>query len=280
MMNSFFFDHTYFIWENLLDIETCQIMTNEVKNAYDQHYVEKPKLYDSLLQKNTNHIEKQGYSRKYKAIYGDDVKNLTPSIYEYYTNENVINMLSDVAGCQLHIVPTHKTVDQAVQIYNEKGDGTNWHHDRSIFNGGRAFTFLTVIHNTSDQQLTIWTEKHGIEKIQWSVGKAVLIEKFVTYHSVTPLHSGERILLTLTYCEKPYSPCMLRPVEYIMNKSKNFGYMGFDAFTVNDYIVGIIVVFIVLIVASVASVFIVLIVLIVKKRSIKHSNKYNKYLKK
>lgn len=136
----------------------------------------------------------------------------------------------------MYPVPTYKTVDQSVQIYNEPGDGTNWHHDRSIFNGGRAFTFLFVIYNTSDQQLTVWTEQHGIEKIQWSVGKAVLIEKFKTYHSVTPLGHGERILVALTYSEIPYYPSIERPIEYVMNKAKNYGYLGLDAFDIIDYI--------------------------------------------
>lgn len=245
--HTFFIDHTYYKWDKLLDDQTCNAMAAQARNAYNNgnYYDEKPAIYDSLIQKNTKHIEKQGYTRKYKAIYGDDVKTLTPLIYEYYTNENVIKMLSDVAGCHLHPVPTHKTVDLAVQIYSEPGDGTNWHHDRSIFNGGRAFTFLTVIYNTSDQQLTVWTDKYGTEKIQWSVGKAVLIEKFKTYHSVTPLGKGERMLLTLTYSEKPYSPSMLRPIEYFLNKSKNYGYLGFDAFTWLDYVVFVLTVLVI-----------------------------------
>jgi len=236
--HSFFMDHTYFKWDKLLDDDICERMSQQVKKTYEQgtYYNETPSIYDSLVQKNTAHIEKQGYTRKYKAIYGEYVKLKTPLIYDYYTNEDIINMLSAVAGCKLYPVPAYKTVDQAVQIYNTPGDGTNWHHDRSIFNGGRAFTFLTVIHNTSDQKLTVWTEKYGIEKIEWSVGKAVLIEKFKTYHSVTPLTYGERFLLTLTYSEKPYSPSILRPVEYVLNKTKNYGYLGFDAFTLVDWI--------------------------------------------
>lgn len=235
----FFLDHTYFKWDKLLDDDTCRAMTRQVRDAYrsGRYFDEKPSTFDSIVQKNTLHLEKQGYTRKYRAIYGDDVKNSTPLVYGYYTSERVVRMLSEVAGCRLHPVPTHKTVDQAIQIYSEPGDGTNWHHDRSIFNGGRAFTFLTVIHNTSDQQLTVWTEKYGIEKIRWSVGKAVLIEKFKTYHSVTALGHGERILLTLTYSEKPYSPSLLRPVEYFMNKTKNYGYLGVHAFTAMDAVI-------------------------------------------
>lgn len=244
--HTFFMDHTYYKWDKLLDDKTCAEMSNQVRQAYNDglYYNENPTIYDSLVQKNTRHIEKQGYTRKYKAIYGEYVKEKTPLIYDYYMNPDLIRLLSSVAGCQLHPVPAYKTVDQAIQIYNTPGDGTNWHHDRSIFNGGRAFTFLTVIYNTSDQKLTVWTEKYGTEQIEWSVGKAVFIEKFKTYHSVTPLGYGERFLLTLTYSEKPYSPSIFRPIEYMMNKTKNYGYLGFDAFTVLDWVI-IIVAFIV-----------------------------------
>jgi hypothetical protein len=234
--HAFFMSHTYYAWDNFVPKQLCEQMTKEVFASFDKHYTELPSAFDSIVQKNTNHLEKQGYTRKYRAIYGDDVKALT-SIYSYYTDPNVIRQLSEVAGCSLHTVPTNKTVDLAVQIYMDKGDGTNWHHDRSIFNDGRSFTFLTVIHNTSDQKLTVWTQEYGKEVLPWAPGKAVLIEKFKTYHSVTPLEYGERILLTLTYAEKPYYPTMLHPTQYILNKTKNYGYLGIDAFTPADYIV-------------------------------------------
>lgn len=137
-------------------------------------------------------------------------------------------------------------MDQAVQYYRTPGDGTNWHHDRSIFNGGRAFTFLTVIHNTSDQELKVWTQKYGIETLPWKVGKAVIIEKFKTVHAVSTLHQGERILLTLTYVEKPYYPTILHPIEYFNNKAKNCGYIGMDAFTPIDYIIMFIMILIII----------------------------------
>lgn len=88
----------------------------------------------------------------------------------------------------------------------------------------------------SSQSFTILqiNKKYGVEKIPWSIGKAVLIEKFKTYHSVTPLNNGERILITLSYAEKPYVPSMLRPIEYMSNKAKNYGYIGIDAFTGYD----------------------------------------------
>ena len=209
---------------------------NTVWNAYHKAYRENPTVIDSLVQKNTQHIGKQGYTRKYYAIYGDDVKNLT-LVYDYYTNPEVLRELSRVAGCQLYTVPSHKTVDLAVQIYKNQGDGTNWHHDRSIYNGGRCFTFLTVIHNTSDQKLTVWTDKYDKEVLPWTVGKAVLIEKFKTFHSVTPLQYGERILLTLTYSEKPYAPTLMHPREYLFNKAKNIAYLGADALTLQDYLI-------------------------------------------
>jgi hypothetical protein len=260
----FFNEHTYYMWDTFLDEKTCKLMSEQVFEAYKKgiYYDENPSVFDNLVQNNTKHIEKQGYTRKYKAIYGEDVKYLTPLIYDYYMNENVIKVLSDVCGCTLYPVPAYKTVDQAVQIYNTPGDGTNWHHDRSIFNGGRAFTFLTVIHNTSDQQLTVWTEKYGIEKIPWSVGKAVFIEKFKTYHSVTPLGYGQRILLTLTYCEKPYTPSIFRPIEYALNKSKNFGYIGFNSFTILDWSIVLLIILL-----------IILCLYFLYKRSVKSSKK-------
>lgn len=246
--SEFFNEHTYYKWQQLVDNETCANMAEQVRKAYSTklYYEERPGSFDFLAQRNTNHIEKQGYSRKYRAIYGENVKNMTPLIYEYYTNPQLIELLSNVVNCPLYTVPAYKTVDQAIQIYNQKGDGTNWHHDRCIFNGGRVFTFLTVIHNTSDQELTVWTEANGIEKLKWSVGMAVIIEKFKTFHSVTPLTFGERYLVTLTYCEKPYSPSILRPVEYIANKSKNFSYLGFDAFTLADWVIIITVIILII----------------------------------
>jgi hypothetical protein len=184
----------------------------------------------------------------------------------YYKDPDVIRELSRVAGCPLYTVPSKKTVDQAVQIYNTPGDSANWHHDRSIFNGGRTFTFLTVVHNTSNQELTVWTKKYGIEKLRWSVGKSVLIEKFVTYHSVTPLEYGSRILLTLTYTEKPYSPTILHPVEYTLNKMKNYSYLGMGAFTAIDYII----------VVSTLTIFVVLIYKLISTKSARSDKKKTK----
>lgn len=246
--SEFFNEHTYYMWPQLLDNESCARMTEQVQIAYNSnsYYDTKPSVVDSIAQNNTKHIQTQGYTKKYRAIYGEKVKELTPSIYEYYTNPQLIGLLSSVTKCPLYPVPAYKTVDQAIQIYNQKGDGTNWHHDRSIFNGGRVFTFLTVIHNTSDQMLTIWTEKYNVESLKWSVGMAVLIEKFKTYHSVTPLNIGDRILVTLTYAEKPYTPSILRPVVYLSNKSKNYGYLGFDCFTITDWVIMILVMSIVI----------------------------------
>lgn len=237
--SQYFQDHTYWKWDSFLEEETCKEMTSQVVDVYNKNltYNTNPKWYDSLAQMNTQHIEKQGYTKKYKAIYGEYVKDITPLIYEYYTNPNVIQILSSVTKCPMYPVPAYKTVDQAIQIYTEPGDGTNWHHDRSIFGEGRSFTFLTVIHNTSDQRLTVWTKKYGREEIRWSVGKAVLIEKFKTFHSVTPLTTGQRILLTLTYSEVPYKPTIFRPIQYFQNKTKNFAYLGFHSFVTLDWII-------------------------------------------
>ena len=96
---------------------------------------------------------------------------------------------------------------------------------------------MTVIQNTSNQELTVWTQNHGKESIKWEVGKAVLIEKFKTYHSVTPLDYGKRILLTMTYVKIPYYPTILIPKQYILNKMKNWGYMGIHCVTPLDYMI-------------------------------------------
>jgi len=229
--NDFFKSHTYYVFDNILSKSICSSMTSEVFQTYQSGngiYNTNPKFYDNLIQSNTSHIDKQGYSRKY----------------------NLIEILSNVTGCKLHVVPTYKTVDQAIQIYNSVGDGTNWHHDRSIFNGGRSFTFLTVIHNTSNQCLTVWTEKYGKEIIEWKTGKAVLIEKFVTYHSVTPLEYGDRILLTFTYSEYPYSLSLLHPKQYILNKFKNYGYLGHHALDVIDFLIFFIIICIIILIVT------------------------------
>lgn len=49
-----------------------------------------------------------------------------------YTCPHIISMLERIIQCPLHYVPTYKTTDLAVQIYKNKGDGTNWHHDWSF----------------------------------------------------------------------------------------------------------------------------------------------------
>lgn len=269
----FFQDHTYWKWDYFLDEDTCKQMTSQVVDAYNKkkYYNTNPKWFDSIAQINTKHIEKQGYTKQYKAIYGEYVKDLTPLIYEYYVNPSVIQLLSSVTKCPMYPVPAYKTVDQAIQIYTEPGDGANWHHDRSIFGKGRCFTFLTVIHNSSDQRLTVWTDKYGIEEIKWSVGKAVLIEKFKTFHSVTPLTTGQRILLTLTYSEVPYKPTILRPIQYFQNKTKNFAYLGFDSFVTVDWIALIITIII-----SIVLIYILIMrIQILLKQSKKPSNKHN-----
>lgn len=237
-MSEFFNEHTYYVFDNLLDKHTCSKMTEQIKKTPDKYiYNTRPQFIDNIAQYNTQFLEKQGYTKKYDAIYGEDIKTNCPLVHEFYTNPDIIKKLEGVVGCKLHPVPPHKTSDMAIQIYRAKGDSANWHFDRSIFNGARCFTFLVTIHNTSDQELLIWNEKYGNAKIKWEVGKAAIIEKFVTYHSVTPLNYGDRILLTLTYTEKPYTPTIMRPFEYVSNKVKNFSYLHFDCFTLVDWLI-------------------------------------------
>lgn len=234
-VKTFFNMHTYYAWDNFLNQSKCEEMTKEIFQVQQKFHQKKPQLYHKLVQYNTQHLPTQGLTHKYQAIHGDTIKYFVPSVWEYYINPDIIQKLSKVAGVQLYTVPSHNTVDQSIQLYSKKGDSANWHHDRSIFNEGRVFTFLTVVHNTSDQELLIWTKQFGTEKIKWEVGKAALIEKFKTFHSVTPLNYGERILITLTYVEKPYYPTMLNPLQYIQNKTKNVGYIGTRALNINDF---------------------------------------------
>jgi hypothetical protein len=247
-MNEFFEDHTYCIVPNILTNDRCNKMMNEVVNYNKKYYVEKPIVFDKLVQLNTKNLETQGPTRKYKAIYADEIKDMLPEVYSYYLDPDVISKLSQIVGVQLYSVPAYKTVDISVQIYEHEGDGANWHHDRSIYNGGRSFTFLSVIQNTSNQELTVWTEKYGIEKIKWSPCKTVLIEKFKTFHSVTPLTKGTRILLTFTYSEIPFKLSLMHPISYCLNKIKNFGYIGFDAFDFLDYTLVIITIIIIILI--------------------------------
>lgn len=88
----FFNQHTYYTWENFIDVRKCLVMTNEVKKAFNNinAYKEKPGLLDDLIQNNTKHLEKIGKTRKYEAIYGEMIKNNTPTIFEYYNNQQVI----------------------------------------------------------------------------------------------------------------------------------------------------------------------------------------------
>ena len=220
-------------------------MTIQVLDAYhhEQCFIEQnPSVYHEILQKqfkhttNTHHLDRQGVSRKFKAIYGEDVRKFTPLVYSYYTNPDVITELSRVTGCPLYTVPLDShSVDVGIQLYDREGDGTDWHQDRGIYNGGRSFTFLTVIHNTSDQVLNVWTSKNDKEELKWEVGRAVLIEKGKTVHSVTPLLQGSRILLSFTYTEIPYYPTIMRPVEYSKNKIRDIGNLGIKALSVLDW---------------------------------------------
>lgn len=235
--HDYFLDHTYYELHNVLSPNRCKKIADEILD-YEKHnkmYRESERFYDSIIQYNAWNLEKQGKTRQYTAIYADQIRDHLSHVYDYYLDPNVIEQLSMVAGCKLYPVPAYKTVDLTIQIYSGVGDGANWHHDRSIFNGGRCFTFLTVVYNTSDQVLMVWSEKYGYEKIVWNPCKTVLIEKFKTYHSVSPLNYGKRILLTFTYTEKPFELSLIHPISYYLNKSKNFGYIGFDAFDGIDY---------------------------------------------
>lgn len=234
----FFSDHEYYVFDNLIDKSLCNKMSDQILRIDDKYaYIETPQWYDKILQYNTSHIPGQSkYSRKYKAFYGDTVKDYATLVYDFYRSPETIQALEKTVGCSLHTIPTYKSSDISIQIYQNEGDGTNWHHDRSTYNGGRVFTFLVVTQNTSDQSFLVWTEKYGTETIPWTTGKCVVIEKFKTYHSVTPLHSGNRILLTLTYTEKPFYGSILQPYSYFMNRVKHMGHLGINALTIYDII--------------------------------------------
>jgi len=238
---TFFADHTYAAFPGRVSNDACEHMTREMLWARKTRgcYRSTPKVWDRLAQTNTTHIDtnNDAPTRKYCAIYGDVIRESIPSVIALYNDPDLIKLVSDTVGCQVHTVPTHRTVDLSVQMYSEEGDGASWHHDRSVFNGGRVFTVLLVPFNTSDQKLCVWTDKYKQEQLVWEAGMLVVIEKFKTFHSVTPLKSGSRILLTMTYSERPYSPSMLRPIEYGQNKVKNFAYLGTDSFTRGDWTV-------------------------------------------
>ena len=85
----------------------CERMSKEADKATAHYFKEKPTFYDNIVQKNTKHIEKQGYSRKYHALYGDDVRRKCPRIYQYYTHPDTIKTLEKVAAFSTGVAHSH-----------------------------------------------------------------------------------------------------------------------------------------------------------------------------
>jgi hypothetical protein len=96
--HDFFMDHTYCAWNDFVPLDRCRKMTDEISTK--QLYVERPTVADGIVQLNTRHLDTQGYTRKYHAIYGDDVKAIE-SIYAYSSNVEVEVWCLSSLGTQL-----------------------------------------------------------------------------------------------------------------------------------------------------------------------------------
>ncbi len=181
--------------------------------------------------------------KQHSVISGTDIQQNFPDLHYYYHN-CFADIVSKIVNKKVYPINEKNTMNNSLIIYENNGDSLRWHTDKSMFNNKKVYTLLVYLHNSSSQNLC-YIDHDNLQKcIYTDENSCVILEHFTLEHAVTKLKENEKkILWSMTYAEDIN---ITNPISYIMNKGKNFSYLGFSVFNSLDlfFIISIIFIFI------------------------------------
>jgi hypothetical protein len=199
--------------------------------------------YSLLEDANLKEHQYSAMAKQYNVIHGSDIVYFFPDLHYYYHN-CIADTISKIVGIRVYPVNELNTINNSLIIYESENDSIKWHKDRSIFNDKRVFTVLIYLYNNSTQKLCyIHYDDKTHECVNMDENTCVILEQFELDHMTTPILKGEKkIAWSMTFVEDINQN---NPKAYLMDKIKNFGFIGTNALNTGDYMY--IILFVVLI---------------------------------
>lgn len=182
----------------------------------------------------TNNGKEHTIFKQHSVITGTDIQLHYPELHYYYHN-CLADVVSKIVGRKVYPVNERYNTNNALFIYERKGDSLRWHTDGSLFNGKKVFTLLIYVYNSSTQNLCYINHDKEKRCLYTDESSAVILEHFTLEHAVTPLQENEKkILWTMTFAEDMN---IHEPLSYIKDKVKNISYLGWDALSKTDVLI-------------------------------------------
>lgn len=203
---------------------------NETEDNYKQENTNS--LLSTFGQLNAkNNTKDDTIFKKHSVITGSDIQKYYPDLHYYYHN-CFADTVSKIVGKKVYPVNERNSTNNSLFIYEKKGDSLRWHTDGSLFNGKKVYTLLIYLYNSSTQNLCYIDHDNQKKCLFTDENSSVILEHFTLEHAVTPLQDNEKkILWTMTYAEDMNID---NPISYMIDKVKNYSYLGFGAFNSMD----------------------------------------------
>jgi hypothetical protein len=248
-----------------IDIHKNKKIFNKDKIVYIEHFIDNDirlelladinKKEESYKIKNENSIfsilgqlnstqntSNENILKKHSVITGTNIQENFPDLHYYYYN-CFADMVSKIVGKKVYPINEKNNTNNSLFIYENEGDSLRWHTDGSMFNGKNVYTLLIYLYNSSSQNLCYINYDKNKKCLYTDENSCVILEHFTLEHAVTPLkHNEKKILWTMTYAEDIN---ITNPISYIIDKGKNFSYLGLGAFNSFDIFIIILVTFII-----------------------------------
>ena len=244
--NKLIFKQDKFVYiENFINNNTRLKLLNDINKKEHLYKIENSNSILSILgqldatqNKANNTILKQ-----HSVIAGIDIQQNFPNFHYYYHN-CFADTVSKIVGKKVYPVNEINTMNNSLIIYENKGDSLRWHTDKSMFNNKKVYTLLIYLHNSSSQNLCYINHDKNKICLYTPENSCVILEHFTLEHAVTELQENEKkIVWSMTFAEDIN---ISNPISYILNKSKNISYMGFNALSIMDIFFIILILLIIL----------------------------------
>ena len=184
----------------------------------------------STLDQHVNELAVRAYVpgiRAGRTMLTHTVQHELPDVVNWYENE-ARQAISAALGLTVQPTALSLPTSCCLIIYDEEGDGIDWHYDVNYFTG-RFFTVLVAV--TTNRTCTSFVYRDAFSKDQ-SVeleSRSVLFEGTHVFHKATPLCVGQRrVVLSLQYATDPRLTLWNRFMMFV--KDRAFAGFGLGLF--------------------------------------------------
>jgi hypothetical protein len=230
--------------KNFINNDIRLKLLNNINKKEDLYKIKNKNSFLSILGQldSTQNTSKENILKQHSVIAGRAIQQKFPDLHYYYHN-CFADTVSKIVGKKVYPVNEINTMNNSLIIYENEGDSLRWHTDKSMFNNKKVYTLLVYLYNSSSQNLCYINYDKNKKCLYTDENSCVILEHFSLEHAVTPLKQNEKkIVWSMTYAEDIN---INNPISYIMNKSKNFSYLGFSAFNSLDIFFMILLLFII-----------------------------------